>query len=288
MIATGYNQRTRLLRRGLVVYQNYCIGCHGEVGDGNGPAAKRLIVKPRDFTSGIYKFRSTDSGSLPMETDIHRTIVRGLSRVSMPAFPLMPEQDKVAVIEYIKTFYTRWHEEAPQRKKVFVPLAPRDVTSQERAQRGRVVYLAMGCSSCHGMDGAGAGATQNEYDDAWGDKIKAFNFTQGRLKSGDDPEDIYRVFHTGLRSVMPSFGGTTLAYVSRQQALSQDRFMLEGEKQTLAPYLAQFPESMTDITAMSETQLLDQASRNSWDLVAYILSLRRTQTATPTGEGGQE
>lgn len=37
--------------RGEKVYQDYCIGCHGPVGDGNGPAAPYLIPKPLNFTT---------------------------------------------------------------------------------------------------------------------------------------------------------------------------------------------------------------------------------------------
>ncbi|MDX1682446.1 MAG: cytochrome c, partial [Phycisphaeraceae bacterium] len=111
----GYNQRASLLQRGRLVYQNNCAGCHGDDGRGYGPAAERLITRPRDFTSGIYKFRSTDSSSLPLESDLHRTITYGLPSVSMPAFPLMTERDKVAVIQYIKDFYPDWHEEADRR-----------------------------------------------------------------------------------------------------------------------------------------------------------------------------
>ncbi len=48
-----YNQRASLIQRGHLVYAKYCVGCHGEYGDGNGVAAARLITQPRDFTSGI-------------------------------------------------------------------------------------------------------------------------------------------------------------------------------------------------------------------------------------------
>lgn len=273
-----YNQRASLIQRGYRVYQNYCVGCHGQHGDGNGPAAKRLITKPRDFTKGIYKFRSTDSGSLPMETDLHRTITRGLSRVSMPAFGLMSERDKIAVIQTIKSFYPQWDQEKAHRKKVFVPQAPPDVDSPPRALRGRIVYIAMQCGKCHGRDGAGTGATQSEYTDAWGNPQKAFNFTLGRLKGGDDPEDIYRTFHTGLRSVMPSYGGSTLAAVNRDTFESQAEFLHEGEAQKLAPILKQFPKTATEVfTEMDDKQRSEAVQRNSWDLVAYVRSLRQSR-----------
>ncbi|NIW75638.1 MAG: hypothetical protein GWN08_10375, partial [Gemmatimonadetes bacterium] len=44
----------------------------------------------------------------------------------------------------------------------------------------------------------------------------AFDFTRGSLKGGNTPEDIYRTFHTGLRSIMPSFDGTTLMTVAQE------------------------------------------------------------------------
>ncbi|MFQ5772303.1 MAG: c-type cytochrome, partial [bacterium] len=51
--------------RGQQVYNRACVACHGKSGDGNGPAAKYLDPRPRDFTAGTYKFRSTPSGELP-------------------------------------------------------------------------------------------------------------------------------------------------------------------------------------------------------------------------------
>lgn len=39
------------VKRGEKIYQDYCIGCHGPVGDGNGPAAHYLYPKPVNFTT---------------------------------------------------------------------------------------------------------------------------------------------------------------------------------------------------------------------------------------------
>ena len=275
---TGYNLRANLLQRGRTVYDKYCVGCHGEMGDGKGPAAVRLQTQPRDFTRGIYKFRSTDSGSLPLESDLYRTITHGLSRVSMPAFPLMPESDKLAVIEYIKGFYANWEAEKGRRNLVPVPLPPGDLDERERVLRGRVVYLEMQCSQCHGIDGNGTGATRTEYVDAWGNEQKPFNFTRGSLKGGNAPEDIYRTFHTGLRSIMPAYGGDTLALATRET--------YEGRKQTLDPeeisaleaVVGQFPQNGAAVYEMGEGERQNLVRRNSWDLVAYILSLRTRAT----------
>jgi len=275
----AYNRRASLIRRGEQVYQKYCVGCHGEAGNGKGPAAERLITQPRDFTSGVYKFRSTDSGSLPMESDLYRTISRGLARVSMPAFPLMPEREKLAVIEYVKTFYPRWEEEKHQRQLVSVPRAPDDLGDPRRILRGRFVYVEMQCGQCHGIDGQGTGATRTEYVDAWGNPQKPFNFTRGSLKGGNSPEDIYRTFHTGLRSIMPSYGGDTAALATVETYQTKKVALPEEDQQSLAAVLEDFPATSADLfEGMSESERLELARRNSWDLVAYIRSLRQSTT----------
>src|SRR5207302_836927 len=54
-----------LLTLGREVYNSRCVGCHGKGGDGNGLAATFLSPRPRNFTLGVFKFRTTASGSLP-------------------------------------------------------------------------------------------------------------------------------------------------------------------------------------------------------------------------------
>jgi cytochrome c oxidase cbb3-type subunit 2 len=272
----AYNQRANLIQRGRRVYLKYCVGCHGERGDGTGPAAERLITKPRDFTSGIYKFRSTDSSSLPLESDLYRTITRGLARVSMPAFPFVPETEKVAVIEYIKSFYPRWEQEKDERVVVPVPRAPADLGDRERVLRGRVVYVEMQCSQCHGIDGQGTGATQTEYVDAWNNPQRPFNFTRGSLKGGNAPEDIYRTFHTGLRSIMPAYEGDTLALAAESSFRSARDRLDTAEYEELLGVIDQFPDTADEVFEMEQHERDALALRNSWDLVAYILSLRTT------------
>src|SRR6266567_1951483 len=93
------------------IYQENCAACHGEKGDGKGPQADRLKTKPRDFTTGIYKFRSTPSGSLPLDQDIFKTISRGVRGTSMLAQLQLSEQERWAVVNYLKTFSKRFKEE---------------------------------------------------------------------------------------------------------------------------------------------------------------------------------
>ena len=50
---------------GKKLYLKYCSQCHGEKGDGEGYAAPHLFPKPRNFTTGKFKIRTTPTGALP-------------------------------------------------------------------------------------------------------------------------------------------------------------------------------------------------------------------------------
>jgi cytochrome c553 len=64
---------------GKELYTRNCTQCHGDKGDGNGVATPHLQPRPRDFTSGKFKIRTTPSGKLPTDDDLKHII-----RVGMP------------------------------------------------------------------------------------------------------------------------------------------------------------------------------------------------------------
>ena len=197
---------TQQLHHGKVLYSTYCVGCHGEAGDGKGPAAAMLIVKPRDFTSGLYKFRSTPNGQLPTDADLMRTITKGVNRTSMPEWSLLPERERMALVQYVKSFYPGFKEVGPGHP-IYIPAPPATRGSPESIARGRQLYEMLECGRCHGPKGLGDGPSAATLaPDSWGNPQKPFNFTKGALKSGAAPEDVYRTFMTGLNgTAMPSY-----------------------------------------------------------------------------------
>jgi cytochrome c oxidase cbb3-type subunit 2 len=195
-----------LRAEGAHVYARYCVGCHGEQGDGQGPAAPMLITKPRDFTKGIFKFRSTPSGTLPTDRDLFQIITRGVYRTSMPEWSLLTERERLALVAYVKGFFPEW-EARGAGIPVFIPQPPPTLGSAEAVARGRELYELLECAACHGAGGRGDGPSATTMEpDAWGNKQRPFDFTKGRLKSGAAPEDVYRTFMTGLNgTAMPSY-----------------------------------------------------------------------------------
>ncbi len=199
-------QLDALKEQGKQVYAIYCAGCHGDQGDGQGPAAAMLITKPRNFTKGVFKFRSTPSGTLPTDDDLYKIIARGVYRTSMPAWSLLSERDRLAVITYIKAFYPDWEKQGAGTP-IQIPKPPPTFGSVASIARGRELYKMLECFACHGDGGRGDGPSAKTLDkDIWGNPQKPFDFTKGQLKSGPTVQDVYRTFMTGVSgTAMPSF-----------------------------------------------------------------------------------
>jgi cytochrome c oxidase cbb3-type subunit I/II len=190
-------------RRGANAYGRYCLSCHGAEGDGRGPSAEWLDPRPRDFTGGTFKFRSTPSGELPADADIQRTITNGLHSTNMPPWSAITEVERRDLTQYVKTLSPRFQKE-PQGKPIVIP--PRPEFTPALVEKGHEVWNKMQCASCHGETGKGDGSSAPTLRDDWGQPIAPRDFTRGSLKVGDEPEDLFRTFMTGLNgSPMPSY-----------------------------------------------------------------------------------
>lgn len=226
------------LARGQAVYQERCVQCHGVSGDGNGPVAKSMYPRPRDYRKGAFKFTSTPYGYRPLRDDLVRTVKQGVRGTSMPNFNLLPEQDIQAVVDYVlmlsrrgeleqqvvglaesddavddeivvseltPAVLARWIEaEAAE----VLPATPQPRLSSEHVERGKKAFLTKGCSKCHGEDGRGQ-TLDNRGNDAWGFPTRAADLTSGMLHGGNRPLDVYRRIYNGINGTpMPSFANS--------------------------------------------------------------------------------
>lgn len=192
-----------LRARGKAVFEQRCVGCHGNEGDGNGPAATFLFPRPRDFTLGVFKFRSTPSGSLPTDGDLFRTVTRGVRWTAMPTWHELPEKDRLAVVQHLKTFSRRWREEQPEPPAV-LPDPPK--ATRELLARGKELFVRAKCWECHGHEGRGDGPSAPDLKDDQKFPVRPTDFTRGQFKGGSHVTDIYRTMTLGLDGTpMPSF-----------------------------------------------------------------------------------
>jgi len=195
--APGAFGQTREASLGRRVYVEQCAICHGDEGDGRGPAANHFATPPRDFTSGRYKIRSTASGQLPTDDDLARTIVRGLPGTGMVPQDHLSEAEVRAVIEFIKSLSPRFAAAPPPAP---LPMPPEPVPSDDSVARGRKVYEKADCGECHGRQARGDGPSAKDL------KIKPADLTKRPFKGGSAPRDIVRAVITGYDGTpMPSY-----------------------------------------------------------------------------------
>ena len=86
------------LIRGQMIYQQFCIGCHGPVGDGMGPAQPHIYPPPLNFT--ILKGRGISGGIL------YYQIMNGITGTAMPYFKRELESQKIwEVGDYVAVYF---------------------------------------------------------------------------------------------------------------------------------------------------------------------------------------
>ncbi len=189
---------------GKPLYTRYCAGCHGDEGDAQGENAQWIDPKPRDFTTGTFKCRSTPSGSLPTDQDLFNSVTRGFVTTNMPPWVALTGQNRVDVVSYIKTFASRWRTAKPGTP---ITIPPEPTPTIQSILHGRELYQRMECWKCHGPAGHGDGPSAKTLTDNKDDPIRPYNFETGsRFMCGTTNQDLYRIFMTGLDgSPMPSF-----------------------------------------------------------------------------------
>ncbi|GIX03495.1 MAG: hypothetical protein KatS3mg113_0501 [Planctomycetaceae bacterium] len=98
-LAVGFGE---IMRRGRMAYMKNCHHCHGVAGDGNGPTARYLNPRPRDYRLGEFKFTSTKAGVKIRRDDLWRIIKEGIPGTYMPSFLLLSDEDTAAIVEYVR------------------------------------------------------------------------------------------------------------------------------------------------------------------------------------------
>ncbi len=77
--------------RGKTIYQRHCLGCHGPVGDGQGPAVKFIYPPPLNFTTlRRHGLEGGATGGM-----LYYQIMNGITGTAMPYFKRELESEKI-------------------------------------------------------------------------------------------------------------------------------------------------------------------------------------------------
>jgi mono/diheme cytochrome c family protein len=224
-----------VLNAGHVAYLQYCRACHGDQGDGKGPAAPGLRPPPRNFTQGSFKFAGVLDQKLPRDEDLVRIVRGGLHGTAMLGWDV-PDQKLDEIIQYIKTFSPKWRDDDAVGEPVVPTPDPwGEQRKAEAASRGRTLYHGFAqCLGCHP-----AYATKQEIyqasketldtgttdfreamylpeikDSEYGVKILPPDFLFNELRSinpGTEVNDLYRILVAGVTgAAMPAWNPIAL------------------------------------------------------------------------------
>jgi mono/diheme cytochrome c family protein len=188
---------------GQRVYARHCAVCHGPAGRGNGPAAPSLHPRPRDFTGGVFKLKSTPGASAPTLGDVRETIKHGMPGTSMPGWhDILSDSEIDAVADYIRYLgpHKAW---AAEGRTGFSP----ELMTTASVERGRELYVELGCPSCHGKQGRGDGSSAKELKDVWRQPDPPRDLTAPwTFRGGSGADALYTRLALGVSGTpMPSY-----------------------------------------------------------------------------------
>ncbi|MDP7062331.1 MAG: c-type cytochrome [Planctomycetota bacterium] len=218
------------LQAGRKVFEQQCIHCHGTDGRAKTYTAKLLTPAPRDFGLGVVKFTSTPVGLPATRDDLLRTIKEGVPSTSMSRFEgSIGEQELQDAADYAMYLLIRsavWTDATNRLAKANMsPAAAFTAAIEEQRQqfdlalasstrpqvpdvadskRGRKMYFdeSLGCLICHQVDTSGGPVAGL---DVWGQPMVARDLTQGELRGGGSPADVYLRIRNGVKGTpMPA------------------------------------------------------------------------------------
>ncbi|MEE8444722.1 MAG: ethylbenzene dehydrogenase-related protein [Alphaproteobacteria bacterium] len=215
--------------RGEAIYLKRCVWCHGDEGDGLGPAAARLLPPPRDFTLGQYKIKSTVfNWDYPNDDDIYRIIRDGMKGTAMPKWgDVLSGQDMWDLVGYLKTFAGLEEEEQGEGLDYGAQV---ESSPESIAEGKRLFHDNDRCSECHGSRGRGDAVKRLKGDN--GERTWPRNLTKSwTFRASAGPRDIYTRISTGIPGTqMPSFANPK----SKKKLTAKERWHIANYVASLA------------------------------------------------------
>ena len=199
------------------IYMQRCAQCHGEEGDGLGIAAERMYPAPRDFTLGLFKYKTTDADSeFPTDADLRVTIRDGLAGTSMPGWKTILNDAEIdALIQKIKVF-GYWEEEtAEDLGLTAIDLGSPPAVTDALLANGRVQF-EKACVQCHGETGRGNITSGKRLADDWENRIWPRNLTRPETwRVSQDAEDVFQRLTAGIPGTPMPEHSTNMSHEDR-------------------------------------------------------------------------
>ena len=277
----------QLFEHGKSVYLQNCAACHGVKGDGRGDAAAFLLPKPRDFIQAKYRLRSTPTGRLPTDVDLFRAVSLGMPGTPMPAWKhILNEDDRWAVVEYVKTFSPRFADTNEERKAI-AGLGTPPVRNAAALAEGKALFTKLACITCHGESGHGDGPSAVSLVDDSQTKIKPRDFAKpGAFKSGYSTKDIVRTILTGFNGTpMVGFHGS----IAEAEAWKVAYYVETFARPAAPAAIARASQNFLEREPLGEPEVRIKLTERAWKYDPAVIRVKKGQiveiTFEPTDNG---
>jgi len=237
------------------IYQFRCATCHGEKGEGDGPAAEFQYPRPRDFSAGLWKYKTSPGDLPPRDIDLFNSIKFGLVSTSMPAWSdMFTDQQISGLVSYIKQFDTSaiwapedaddedFDEDGHYLKPDLLVVNESESTdgqiaySDESVALGKEIYEE-NCRKCHGQEGRGNITSGEFLEDDWGyrtwarDLSKPWTWRATQVSSGSNQTSLNEELRDEtIRNIY-----TRVAIGIRGTPMPAHRAVEEGEEDAITP-----------------------------------------------------
>ena len=188
---------------------------------------------PRDFTTGLYKWKTSGpEHDIPRDEDIRSIIAHGAPGTAMPAWESALDEKQIRdLVAYLKSLSDMFEGEANPPAPDYGAPPPEDM------KRGRELYAAAKCDECHGPAGKGDAIKRLKEDSGaalWArDLTKPWTF-----RGGAGVEAMYARITAGIPNTpmpshaAPATGGGKLSPEDRWQVA---RYVASLADPTLKP-----------------------------------------------------
>lgn len=273
------------------LFRARCARCHGISGGGDGPMARRLRTRPRDYRHGTFKRKPLERSERPRLVDLVETLMTGIPGTAMPAWQARLSRAEIeGLAEYVRLLAIRGETErmalldleagepfdegivreayalAVERwRNAGSPIdpGPPPGATPARVAHGAELFrspMGAGCVRCHGPEGHGNGTAALAPDPRTGEPVPLRDEWGNPIRPRDLVCATIRFGDTPqdlYRRIHAGIAGTPMpahagAWVSEP----------DGERHPLGP---------DDI----------------WDLVLFVRSLREPATEGATADQGR-
>lgn len=138
--------RPELVERGLALFRDHCVSCHGAPGVAPGTFALGMTPAPANLVDTARHWSAAE---------IYWTVRNGFKMTGMPAWQFrMPDEDLWAVVAFVRTLPGLAPQEYRRRAAAAPQVEPRDeAPGAPDARRGKAAIHQYACATCHQIPG---------------------------------------------------------------------------------------------------------------------------------------